>query len=57
MRVKVEIMLSDGAMAEVLNINVDENTKWKAFVDLLRALLEAETLIKQLVEESATENE
>ena len=53
MRVKVEIMLGDGAMAEVLNINVDENTKWKTFVDLLRALLEAEYRIKQLIKEAA----
>jgi len=53
MRVKVEIMLSEGNMAEVLNIKVDEHTNWVNFTDLLRALLEAETLIKQLVEERA----
>jgi len=57
MRVKVEIMLSEGNMAEVLNIEVDEHTNWVDFTDLLRALLEAETLIKRLVEESAAEND
>jgi len=46
-------MLSEGNMAEVLNIEVDEHTNWVAFTDLLRALLEAETLTKQLIEERA----
>jgi len=46
-------MLSEGNMAEVLNIKVDEHTNWVNFTDLLRALLEAETLIKRLVEEEA----
>ena len=51
MRVKVDIMLSSGAMQEVLDIDVDEHTNWAAFTDLLRTLLEAETLIKQILEE------
>jgi len=53
MKVKVDIMLSSGSMQEVLDVDVDEHTNWEAFVDLLRALLEAETRIKQLIEESA----
>jgi len=57
MRVKVDIMLSSGAMQEVLDVDVDEHTDWKAFVDLLRALLEAETRIKQLIEEEAEAEE
>ena len=57
MRVKVEIMFSEGNMAKALNIKVDEHTNWGAFTDLLRALLEAETLIKRLIEESAAEND
>ena len=56
MRVRVDIMLSSGAMQEVLDVDVDEHTDWGAFTDLLRALLEAETLIKRLIEESAVEN-
>jgi len=53
MRVKVEIMLSSGAIQEVLDVYVDEHTGWSNFTDLLRALLEAETRIKQLIEERA----
>ena len=53
MRVKVEIMLSEGNMVEVLNIEVDEHTNWGPFTDLLRALLEAEPLTKRLIEEEA----
>jgi len=51
MRVKVDIMLSSGAMQEVLDVDVDEHTDWANFTDLLRALLEAEYRIKQLIEE------
>ena len=57
MRVRVAIMLSSGAMQEVLDVNVDEDTDWANFTDLLRALLEAEYRIKQLIEESAAEND
>ena len=46
-------MLSSGAMQEVLDVDVNEHTNWKTFVDLLRALLETEYRIKQLIEESA----
>jgi len=53
MRVRVDIMLSSGAMQEILDVDVDEHMDWRAFVDLLRALLEAEYRIKQLIEEKA----
>jgi len=53
MRVKVEIMLSSDAIQEVLDVYVDEHTDWSNFTDLLRALLEAEYRIKQLIEEEA----
>jgi len=53
MRVTVDIMLSSGSMQQILDVDVDEHTDWAAFVDLLRALLEAETRIKQLIEEEA----
>ena len=56
MRVRVNIMLSSGAMQEVLDVDVDEHTDWASFSALLRALLEAETRIKQLIEENAAEN-
>ncbi len=57
MRVKVDIMLSSGVMQEVLDVDVDEHTDWANFTDLLRALLEAETRIKQLIEEEAEHEE
>ena len=57
MRVRVDIMLSSGAMQEVLDVDVDEHTNWANFTDLLRALLEAETRIKQLIEEKAEDEE
>jgi len=57
MRVRVDIMLSSGAMQEVLDVDVDEHTDWANFTDLLRALLEAEYRIKQLIKESAAEND
>ena len=50
-------MLSSGAMQEVLDVDVDEHTDWANFTDLLRALLEAEYRIKQLIKESAAEND
>ena len=53
MRVRVDIMLSSGVMQEVLDVDVDEHTNWANFTDLLKALLEAEYRIKQLIEESA----
>ena len=53
MRVRVDIMLSSGVMQEVLDVDVDEHTNWANFTDLLRALLEAEYRIKQLIEERA----
>jgi len=53
MRVQVRIMLSSGSMQEVLDVDVDEHTDWANFTDLLRVLLEAETRIKQLIEEEA----
>jgi len=56
MRVKVEIMLSSGAMQEVLDVDVRWDTDWVNFIKLLWALLEVETRIKQLIEESAAEN-
>ena len=57
MRVRIEIMLSGGAMQKVLDVDVDEHTDWANFSDLLRALLEAETRIKQLIEEEAVAEE
>ena len=46
-------MLSSDAIQEVLDVYVDEHTDWSNFTDLLRALLEAEYRIKQLIEEEA----
>jgi len=57
MRVRAYIMLSSGSMQEVLDVDVDEHTDWGALVDMLRALLEAETRIKQLNEEEAEAEE
>ena len=57
MRVRVDIMLSSGAMQEVLDVDVDEHTDWANFTDLLRALLEAEYRIKQLIEDKAEDEE
>jgi len=44
-------------MQEVLDVDVDEHTDWASFSALLRALLEAETRIKQLIEERAEHEE
>jgi hypothetical protein len=55
MRIKVDVEVSDGSQATVLDVNFAKEPNWYALAEILKALWLTEEYIRALLETQASE--
>jgi predicted DNA-binding antitoxin AbrB/MazE fold protein len=49
LKIIVEVMVSDGSMKPILDLNLEETPNWDIVVDLLKELFDVEQRIKAIL--------